>query len=106
MVGEEDLRDPAIEQEKIAKKIHDQSLDIQSTKPIIPLGLGILSAPPSPLNPHKVSKDVSNTYVTSISFPRRFMSLKKEQQDKDILETFQKVQINIPLLDAIKQIPT
>ena len=106
VVGEEDLRDPAIEQEKIAKKSNDLSTETQSPKPIIPLGLGVLSAPPSPPNPHKVSKDVSNAYVTPIPFPRRFMSSKKEQQDKDILETFRKVQINIPLLDAIKQIPS
>ncbi|XP_061993424.1 uncharacterized protein LOC133711297 [Rosa rugosa] len=44
--------------------------------------------------------------VTScIPFPRRFMSSKKEQEEKDVLETFRKVQVNIPLLDAIKQIP-
>ncbi|CAL8998313.1 unnamed protein product [Prunus brigantina] len=30
---------------------------------------------------------------------------KKEENEKDILETFRKVQVNIPLLDAIKQVP-
>ncbi|CAN6678254.1 unnamed protein product [Malus baccata var. baccata] len=29
----------------------------------------------------------------------------KEEAEKDILETFRKVQVNIPLLDAIKQVP-
>ncbi|XP_070667508.1 uncharacterized protein [Malus domestica] len=33
------------------------------------------------------------------------MHLKKEEVEKDILETFRKVQVNIPLLDAIKQVP-
>jgi len=28
-----------------------------------------------------------------------------EEVDKEILETFKKVEVNIPLLDAIKQIP-
>ena len=28
-----------------------------------------------------------------------------ENTDKEILETFRKVEVNIPLLDAIKQIP-
>jgi len=28
-----------------------------------------------------------------------------EEIDKEILETFRKVEVNIPLLDAIKQIP-
>ncbi|CAN6697969.1 unnamed protein product [Malus baccata var. baccata] len=30
---------------------------------------------------------------------------KKEQTDKEILDTFRKVQVNLPLLDAIKQVP-
>ncbi|KAM2401996.1 hypothetical protein ACFX1X_029934 [Malus domestica] len=33
------------------------------------------------------------------------MQTKKEKNDKDILETFRKVQVNIPLLDVIKQVP-
>ncbi|CAN6570915.1 unnamed protein product [Malus baccata var. baccata] len=35
----------------------------------------------------------------------RFRQSKKEEAEKDILETFRKVQVNIPLLDAIKQVP-
>ncbi|XP_024042859.1 uncharacterized protein LOC112099672 [Citrus clementina] len=38
-------------------------------------------------------------------FPSWFAKSKKEEQEKDILETFRKVDVNIPLLDAIKQIP-
>ncbi|KAM2747048.1 hypothetical protein PS2_022571 [Malus domestica] len=33
------------------------------------------------------------------------MQSKNEEAEKDILETFRKVQVNIPLLDAIKQVP-
>ncbi|KAM1728953.1 hypothetical protein ACFX12_019408 [Malus domestica] len=33
------------------------------------------------------------------------MHTKKEEAEKDILETLRKVQVNIPLLDAIKQVP-
>ena len=29
---------------------------------------------------------------------------KKEEQEKDMLEVFKKVEVNIPLIDAIKQI--
>ncbi|KAH9779128.1 hypothetical protein KPL71_007608 [Citrus sinensis] len=43
--------------------------------------------------------------VISPPFPSRFAKSKKEEQEKDILETFRKVEVNIPLLDAIKQIP-
>ena len=37
--------------------------------------------------------------------PRVIPSKKMEEVDKEILETFRKVEVNIPLLDAIKQIP-
>ncbi|CAN6542261.1 unnamed protein product [Malus baccata var. baccata] len=47
----------------------------------------------------------SNVVPPNVSFPRRFMQSKKEEAEKDILETFRKVQVNIPLLDAIKQVP-
>ncbi|CAL8996903.1 unnamed protein product [Prunus brigantina] len=47
----------------------------------------------------------SNHIPPNVPFPRRFMQSKKEENEKDILETFRKVQVNIPLLDAIKQVP-
>ncbi|KAM1000353.1 hypothetical protein ACFX2A_007111 [Malus domestica] len=47
----------------------------------------------------------SNPIPPNVPFPRIFMQIKKEESDKDILETFRKVQVNIPLLDAIKQVP-
>ncbi|KAM2340076.1 hypothetical protein ACFX1X_019586 [Malus domestica] len=47
----------------------------------------------------------SNVVPPNVPFPRRFMQSKKVEAEKDILETFRKVQVNIPLLDAIKQVP-
>ncbi|CAN6697911.1 unnamed protein product [Malus baccata var. baccata] len=47
----------------------------------------------------------SNTNLPNVPFPRRFAQSKKEESEKDILDTFRKVQVNIPLLDAIKQVP-
>ena len=38
-------------------------------------------------------------------FPSRLTKSKKEQQEKEILDVFRKIKINIPLLDAIKQVP-
>ncbi|XP_016706163.1 uncharacterized protein [Gossypium hirsutum] len=38
-------------------------------------------------------------------FPRRLAQCKKERDENEILDTCRKVEINIPLLDAIKQIP-
>ncbi|CAN6567748.1 unnamed protein product [Malus baccata var. baccata] len=47
----------------------------------------------------------SNPIPPNAPFPRRFMQSKKEENEKDILETFRKVQMNIPLFDAIKHVP-
>ncbi|CAN6566308.1 unnamed protein product [Malus baccata var. baccata] len=53
-----------------------------------------------------VSSSVStNDFLANVPFPSRFKQTKKEEAEKDILETFRKVQVNIPLLDAIKQVP-
>ncbi|CAN6552358.1 unnamed protein product [Malus baccata var. baccata] len=55
-------------------------------------------------------KNVSNSVSTNVvpsnaPFPSRFVQTKKDEAEKDILETLRKVQVNIPLLDAIKQVP-
>ncbi|CAN6562527.1 unnamed protein product [Malus baccata var. baccata] len=47
----------------------------------------------------------TNVFPSNVPFPSRFMQTKKEEAERDILETFRKVQVNIPLLDAIKQVP-
>ncbi|XP_021818360.1 uncharacterized protein LOC110760411, partial [Prunus avium] len=54
----------------------------------------------------KVSREPTDEEILRAPFPHRLMSSKKIQQAKEILETFRKVQVNIPLLDAIKQIPS
>ncbi|XP_070675709.1 uncharacterized protein [Malus domestica] len=69
-----------------------------------------LLQPPTPLNPSNTGKIGSNSVNSNpippnVPFPRRFMKSKKEESDKDILEKFRKVQVNISLLDAIKQVP-
>ncbi|KAG8491703.1 hypothetical protein CXB51_015156 [Gossypium anomalum] len=38
-------------------------------------------------------------------FPGRLNQCRKSKEDKEILETFRNVEINLPLLDAIRQIP-
>ncbi|KAM1453517.1 hypothetical protein EV1_003125 [Malus domestica] len=47
----------------------------------------------------------SNVIPPDVPFPSRFLQSKNQEEAKDVLETFRKVQVNIPLLDAIKQIP-
>ncbi|KAL8529590.1 hypothetical protein ACS0TY_006862 [Phlomoides rotata] len=41
----------------------------------------------------------------NVPFPSSFSKSKKEDEGKEILGTFRKVEVNIPLLDEIKQIP-
>ena len=44
-------------------------------------------------------------YVPIPPFPHRYGQPKRDAATDEILETFRKVEINIPLLDAIKQVP-
>lgn len=44
-------------------------------------------------------------FVPKPPFPQRFMKKGQEEVNHDVFETFQKVQVNIPLLEAIKQVP-
>ncbi|KAM1381425.1 hypothetical protein ACFX2I_023026 [Malus domestica] len=47
----------------------------------------------------------TNVFPLNVPFPSRFLQSKNEEEEKDVLDTFRKVHVNIPLLDAIKQIP-
>ena len=45
-------------------------------------------------------------YLTSLlSYRRYLVKPNKEDHENEVLETLRKVQVNIPLLDAIKQVP-
>ena len=48
---------------------------------------------------------IIKTVTSSPPFPSCLASTKKDDQDKEVLDTFRKVQVNIPLLDAIRQVP-
>ncbi|XP_061351776.1 uncharacterized protein LOC133296742 [Gastrolobium bilobum] len=55
----------------------------------------------------KQNTDTSDVHIL-LPFPQRATQSKKQAakaQDKEILDTFRKVEVNIPLLDAIQQIP-
>ncbi|TYI75800.1 hypothetical protein E1A91_D06G032000v1, partial [Gossypium mustelinum] len=45
------------------------------------------------------------SYVPKAPFPQRLRKEKSDDVNAEILETFRKVQVNIPLIDAIKQVP-
>ncbi|CAN6677817.1 unnamed protein product [Malus baccata var. baccata] len=81
----------------------------QPTAKVVPPLQQAHSIPNLPNLSHK-GKNVSNSvhtnvFPSNVPFPSRFMQMKKEKAEKDIHETFRKVQVNIPLLDAIKQVP-
>ncbi|XP_021822552.1 uncharacterized protein LOC110763970 [Prunus avium] len=50
----------------------------------------------------KVCHEPTDEDILCAPFPHRLMSSKENQHAKDVLETFEKVQVNIPLLDANK----
>ncbi|KAM1912167.1 hypothetical protein ACFX14_000257 [Malus domestica] len=69
-----------------------------------------LPQPPRPFNSANNGKAGtiqvnSNVIPPDVPFPSRFLQAKNEEEEQDVLETFRKVHVNIPLLDAIKQIP-
>ncbi|XP_075486393.1 uncharacterized protein LOC142526005 [Primulina tabacum] len=55
------------------------------------------------VNSKSFSSTISNVVVPP--FPSRLEKSKKMDYETEVLETFRKVEINIPLIDAIKQIP-
>ncbi|XP_021745351.1 uncharacterized protein LOC110711280 [Chenopodium quinoa] len=59
--------------------------------------------------PSKVSDVVSSKtdhFSSSVPFPSRLTSMdKKKEMEKEVLDVFHKVEVNIPLLEAIRQVP-
>jgi hypothetical protein len=56
--------------------------------------------------PSEVEDVVEKVYKPVAPFPQRLLAPKKGIENQDILKVFKQVKINIPLLDAIKQIPS
>ena len=57
------------------------------------------------VNPKVIPDSIIRVGTNSPPFPSRLEKPKKEGEKNEILEVFQKVAINISLLDAIKQVP-
>jgi hypothetical protein len=53
-----------------------------------------------------IVKDPPRSFVPKVPYPERLQAPKKGGKLEDILEVFKQVQINIPFLDAIQQIPS
>ncbi|RDX65695.1 hypothetical protein CR513_55625, partial [Mucuna pruriens] len=52
-----------------------------------------------------VDSQSSPKTIFPLPFPSRTISTRKPKSDEELLKMFRKVEINIPLLDAVKQIP-
>ena len=55
--------------------------------------------------PNVTFHSINSSFKTNPPFPVSSSRSKKEDKEKEILEVFKKVELNISLLDAIKQIP-
>ena len=55
--------------------------------------------------PKRMPRTEVQPVTPTLPFRSQFFRSKKEESEKEILDTFHKVQVNIPLLDAIKQMP-
>ncbi|XP_027060968.2 uncharacterized protein [Coffea arabica] len=73
------------DEERIEKELEEEGTDNKNAK--------VLSNP------------IPTTKTNSPPFPSRLEKPKKQDKEKEVLEIFRKVEINIPLLDAIKQVP-
>ena len=54
--------------------------------------------------PKVILKPYISTYIHPLPFPSRFAKSKRDESDKEILDVFRNVHVNISLLDAIKQV--
>ncbi|XP_070667587.1 uncharacterized protein [Malus domestica] len=92
-------KDTNEQRELQTKNLEQDEASIETEKSLKAIELNIKDS-------DKVSKEVQNSFnsCVPVPFPHRFMKSKKEQTDKEILDTFRKVQVNLPLLDAIKQV--
>ncbi|KAL0406553.1 UNVERIFIED_CONTAM: hypothetical protein Slati_3969200 [Sesamum latifolium] len=69
------------------------------------IGEELENSPKQAEKSNQIGEEHPKVFVPKPPFPERFFKSKKEKEEKDILETLRKVEVNIPLLDAIKQIP-
>ncbi|CAN6718909.1 unnamed protein product [Malus baccata var. baccata] len=110
--GFESAKAITLRSEKEVRNKEDEKIQIEEDEQTYPT-VRVASPMPQPSKtshpstPGKIVPNVviSNTNLPNIPFPCRFAQSKKEESGKEILDTFRKVQVNIPLLDAIKQVP-
>ncbi|KAL0427441.1 UNVERIFIED_CONTAM: hypothetical protein Slati_2918900, partial [Sesamum latifolium] len=68
-------------------------------------GKELENSPKEAENSNKVGEEHPKVFVPKPPLPERIVKSKKEDEEKEILETLCKVEVNIPLLNTIKQVP-
>ncbi|CAN6567677.1 unnamed protein product [Malus baccata var. baccata] len=93
-------------------QMEDEKMQYEEKEQGLPTAKIEQSLPQPPTHPNSTTKSklgsnsmTSNSIPPNAPFPRKFVQSKKDESDKDIIDTFRKVQVNIPFLDAIKQVP-
>ncbi|XP_052622335.1 uncharacterized protein LOC128127700 [Lactuca sativa] len=87
---------------RVSREEEDEVIIVEPSKVVAP--------PKEPVVPNVDQPDSSNKPIKPLvippPFPSRLAFSKKIEEENELFETFRKVQINIPLLNAIKQIPS
>ncbi|KAL0415877.1 UNVERIFIED_CONTAM: hypothetical protein Slati_3419600 [Sesamum latifolium] len=86
-------------------KIEDENLVVRGHAEQGKIGEELKIPPKQAEKPDLISEEHPKVFVPKPPFPERFAKSKKEEEKKDILETLRKVEVNISLLNAIKQVP-
>ncbi|KAH9723597.1 hypothetical protein KPL70_007175 [Citrus sinensis] len=85
-------------------KLFDNKVEVQTRKTYEPTSSDLVpSQDPSPNDPEESGPPA---YIPKAPFPQRLTKAKKRTSTGEIMEIFKQVSINIPLLDAIKQVPS
>ena len=64
------------------------------------------SSNPSKSDEFEIDKSTSQVYKLIVPFPNRLKNNKQNLHMDKIIEIFNQVKINVPLLDAIQQVPS
>ena len=87
---------------RVSREDEDEVIIVEPPKVVVP--------PKEPVVPNVDQPNPSNKPIKPLvippPFPSRLAFSKKIEEENELFETFRKVQINIPLLNAIKQIPS
>ncbi|XP_052297265.1 uncharacterized protein LOC127902397 [Citrus sinensis] len=85
-------------------KLFDNEVEVQTRKTSEPTSSD--PVPSRDSSPNDLKESGPPAYIPKAHFPQRLTKVKKGTSTGEIMEIFKQVSINIPLLDAIKQVPS